>query len=262
MSSAYDFYNADDARRWGREELPDAVRRTAEWIDRLSLPDGPIVELGCGKGAASRVSPRWTGLDFSFRALTMIGERQANAAHSPRRVNADMQRLPFRDRSVAFAFSWAALEHVPDPLLVIEELDRVIAPGGAVLLAPAWHCRSWAADGLEFRPYSELRTTQRIRKALIPLRNNVLWRALFELPSRLIAESRLGAEKRPLPYRFGKLVPNLDEYVGTDCDAFTSLDPHATLAWFLSRGWSSPSHATRGARLKARSEPIVVIKRA
>ena len=71
-----------------------------------------------------------------------------------------------------------------------------------------------------------------------------------------MAEARSG----PLPFRYGRLTPNLDRYIGTDCDAFTSMDPHAMIIWFASRGWAVPSHPTRKARLLARHEAVVAIK--
>ena len=251
MSRAHDFYNADDEARWGRSELPEQFGITAGWLSRLDLPAGPVAELGCGKGAMREIDRRYVGLDFSLPALTRM---DAGA----RRVNGDMQSLPYRDGSLAAVFSWAAIEHVPEPERVFAEIARVLRPGGAALLAPAWHCRTWAAEGLDFQPYSRLRPGQRVRKALIPLRENLLLRAASELPLRIAGELRL--RRGAMPLRYGRLTPNLDEFVGTDSDAFSSLDPHAAILWFISRGWSAPSHPTRRARMAARNGMIVVQK--
>ena len=180
--SAADFYNVDDPARWGRAELPEALRETAAWLARAAVPDGPFLELGCGRGALAELSPRYAGVDLSLPAL---------ARGRGRRFCADMERLPVSDESMAFLFSWAALEHVPHPERVLAEIERVLRPGGVALLAPAWHCRPWAAEGLEFRPYRALRPGQRVRKRLIPLRNALWWRAMFEMPRRLVREWRL-----------------------------------------------------------------------
>lgn len=252
MTSQFAFYNADDPSRWGRTELPEAERVNAEWLGRNAVPDGAILELGCGRGALAMEDRRYIGIDLSLVAL-------AGARPARRRVCGDIERLPAASESVAFLFTWAVLEHVPHPERVLAEIERVLRPGGVALLAPAWHCRPWAAEGLEFRPFRELTPGQRIRKALIPLRNAVVWRALFELPRRLGREWRL-RRGQPLPFQYARLQPNLEAYLGTDSDAFVSMDPHAAAVYFVSRGWEVLSHPTRQARLAARHEPVVIRK--
>jgi SAM-dependent methyltransferase len=246
----FDFYNADDPARWGRVEMPEALGVTAQWLARFSLARGLILEIGCGRGALSALSDRYAGVDLSLPALM---------SSRARRICADAERLPIAGGSIPFVFSWAALEHMPNPERVLAEIERALRPGGIALLAPAWHCRPWAAEGLEFRPFRDLRPWQRVRKALIPLRNAVWWRATFEIPRR-IAREWLLRRAAPLPFHYRRLQPNLDEYVGTDCDAFTSMDPHAMIIYFASRGWEVLSHPTRLARLTARHEPVVVRK--
>jgi SAM-dependent methyltransferase len=228
--------------------MPEQGQITAEWLAR-AVAQGPVLELGCGRGALSNLAPRYVGLDLAFAPLV---------ANRGRMVQGDMEELPFRDESVAAIFSWAAIEHVPHPERVLSEVERVLRRGGMAILAPAWHCRPWAAEGLEFRPYAELRPTQKLRKALIPFRNNVLWRALFELPQR-VARELLAPLRRPT-FRYRRLQPNLTEYVGTDCDAFTSMDPHAAILYFATRGWDVPSHPTWTSRMLVRHGAVVVRK--
>jgi SAM-dependent methyltransferase len=230
--------------------MPQAFEVTSGWLVRSGLgPEANILELGCGRGALAAIAPRYIGLDLALPAL-------AEAA-GMRRVCGDMEQLPVASGSIAFLFSWAAIEHVPNPERVLAEVLRVLQPGGTAVLAPAWHCRTWAAEGLQFRPYSVLTFRQKLRKALIPFRNLVLWRALFELPRRLLRELQ-ARRGRPLDFDYDRLEPNLDEYLGTDSDAFTSMDPHAAVMFFATRGWEVLSHPTARARLTARSEPVVV----
>lgn len=250
---AIDFYDSPTLKQCGRSDLEDAVVFVREWLKRVpeDLHDLPVIELGCGLGAMRAVSPRHVGLDLSLRAIASCEGLRAAAC--------DMEAAPIRHDSAALVFSWAAMEHVPRPERVLDEITRILAPGGMAVLNPAWHCRPWAAEGLEFRPYSELAIGQKIRKSLIPVRNSLALRAPFEALRRLRVERRLSSGQ-PLPLEYTRLNPNLETYVGTDCDAFTSLDPHAVTAWFLSRGWVSLSHETRKSRLLARHEPVVVQK--
>jgi SAM-dependent methyltransferase len=244
-AAARRFFDSTDPARWGRPEMPEQEGVTRDWIARAAV-SGPSLELGCGRGSLAGVAPGYAGIDLAFTPLVSI---DANC------VQGDMEQLPFRDAVFGFAFTWAALEHVPHPERVLGELERVLKPGGVALLAPAWHCRPWAAEGLEFRPYDDLTLTQRIRKRLIPFRNNVLWRAVFELPHRISRELR-----RTRNFEYGKLKPNLEEFVGTDCDAFSSMDPQSAALYFHVRGWEILSHPTLKTRMLARHEPVVIRK--
>jgi ubiquinone/menaquinone biosynthesis C-methylase UbiE len=88
-------------------------------------------------------------------------------------IQADIENLPVASGSVDFALSVSTLEHVPHPEYVLAEIHRILKPGGVVFLAPAWFCRPWAAKGLAIRRYRELGLADKLRKALIPLRNNL-----------------------------------------------------------------------------------------
>ena len=231
--------------------MPDELRSTRSWMEAASLDANAIVlELGCGLGALADAHPNYVGMDFSFPAL----KRFAQAAP---RFQGDMQRVPVRDACADFVFSWTAIEHVPHPELVLREIERIVRPGGVALLAPAWNVRPWAAKALPIRSYHELPAGDRLRKASIPLRDSLLWRAAAALPKRIWREALLAAGKR-VSFDYRRLDPQLESYTYTDCDAFTSMDPHAAITYFASRQWEVLSHPGAMSRLRARHEPVVV----
>lgn len=245
-----DFYGADDPIRVGRTEMPAERAVTLQWLARANTPlDGVVLELGCGMGPLSDVHAGYIGLDFSHPALKRFPRERP-------RVHGDMQRLPYRNASADFVFSWAALEHVPNPALVLDEILRIVRPGGVAMLAPAWHVRSWAAKALPIRAYRDLTLADRVRKASIPLREHLAFRALASLPGRMWREVR--ALRGPIAFSYGHLEPNLTSYEYTDSDAFTSMDPHAAATFFVSRGWRVLSHDGLRARILARHGPVVV----
>jgi SAM-dependent methyltransferase len=106
---------------------------------------------------AQPYAERWFGLDLVARpAVSAVGSGEA---------------LPFRDGSVDLVFSTATLEHVCDYRGAIEEMRRVLRPGGRVVLgthgnwevhgAPHDYWR-WTPHGLEesFHAYAECRVEQ------------------------------------------------------------------------------------------------------
>jgi SAM-dependent methyltransferase len=94
------------------------------------LPDGRVLDLGCGVGHSYReLAPRETvGVDLDPGAL---------AGQDRETVAADMRQLPMADGSFASVLSVQSLEHVPDPERVLAEVVRVLAPGGrAIFVTP------------------------------------------------------------------------------------------------------------------------------
>jgi len=94
------------------------------------LPDGCVLDLGCGVGHSYReLSPRRSvGVDRDFGALV---------AQDRETVHADMRWLPLADASFASVVSVQSIEHVPDPERVLAEVVRVLRPGGrAIFVTP------------------------------------------------------------------------------------------------------------------------------
>ncbi|ELY95770.1 methyltransferase [Natrialba hulunbeirensis JCM 10989] len=53
---------------------------------------------------------------------------------TPKRVLGDGQRLPFADNTFDLVFSEYVFEHLPEPELALREINRVLEPGGAVVI--------------------------------------------------------------------------------------------------------------------------------
>lgn len=247
----YDFYNAEDAARYGRGELDpqfaDPIREFLAATPRSAV----VVELGSGQGAFYGAHPGLVGLDLSWFALREYG--------SGPRIQATGEALPFADASVDALFTVATLEHIPHPARALAEIDRVLRPGGRALLYPAWYVRPWAAKGLAHRSYADLPPADRIRKATIAIRDRRPYQFLRVLPGRLAREAELAAGRR-VGFRYWSLEPNLDVFVTSDSDAFSSMDPHAAAAFFISRGYRDLRRGSPRGRLLYGYEPVVVQK--
>jgi SAM-dependent methyltransferase len=221
------------------------------FVETYQLAERRVLEIGCGRGAFQALADRWVGIDLAVGSARFVRRPF---------VVASAEGLPFRSGSFAGLWSITVLEHVPAPERALEEIARILRPGGVAYLAPAWHCRPWTAEGIHVRAWSELSWRQRLVKLTLPIRGALWFRAIPEIPRRLWQELRLALSGKPLRLRFGRLRPNYEVFWGADADACCSLDPHATLAWFVSRGFESPSHPGRWTRLLARHGGIVVRK--
>jgi ubiquinone/menaquinone biosynthesis C-methylase UbiE len=113
------------------------ARRAVEMAGR-----GEAVDLGCGPGhLAVRLAQQApglhvTGVDLADEMLSQ-GEACARRAGMADRVlfkKGDAQWIPFADRSMDLVISTLSLHHWRDPVAVLDEVARVLRPGGAFLI--------------------------------------------------------------------------------------------------------------------------------
>ncbi len=215
--------------------------------------DGLTLEIGCGAGLMSRIGSGYVGIDISWTALR--GKAYMGAVSSA-------DTLPFPEKVFENIFSYHMLEHIERPEAVLEEIARVLKPGGIIYLKPAWNCRSWNNKKLIRKPYSILSLKEKIEKALIPVRGSVALRGLFAVPKRLAADIFYTVSRRQTRLKYRRLTPNYeyDQYWISDADAVVSLDPHELIWFFKSRGYRVTSHSTLLKRLLARSEGVVITR--
>jgi SAM-dependent methyltransferase len=194
------------------------------------------------------VAADYTGFDLSDSVREYL--------HKPF-VQGCATALPFADNSFDCIWTYATLEHVPRPEQALAEMRRVLRDGGILLLAPAWQCRPWAAAGLAVRPYRELPLRLRLEKAMIPVRDSVLYRALFILPRRLVRLLCHCLRRRPTSFRYRVLRPNYERFWCSDSDAVNHMDPYEAILWFTSRGDECLSHTTALRRFLVRTGCLV-----
>ena len=110
-------------------------------VQRLpdSLPVKHALDLGCATAPFARAQQQalpdvqWQAVDLSAAMLAEAAERgRLDGTYQP--LCADAENLPLPAASQGLVFSCFALQWC-DPLRVMEEVSRVLAPGGRLLLA-------------------------------------------------------------------------------------------------------------------------------
>jgi SAM-dependent methyltransferase len=221
----------------------------SHFLTTYALHDKQCLEIGCGRGVFQDLVPHYTGVDLSHSVGVDL--------HKPFLV-CSATALPFADNAFDAVWSYAVLEHVPQPELALREMRRVLKPNGLLLLAPAWQCRPWAAQGYPVRPYSDFNLAGKLIKASIPLRDSVLFRAAIVFPRRLLRLLIAAGRRRPTRFSYRLLQPNYEHFWMSDADAVNSMDPFEAILWFVSRGDSCLSPPTRLRQFFVRSGALIL----
>ena len=133
-----------EATRWRQKDTWHRI--AASFFDSQSV----VVDLGCGHGEFLRYAPnRAIGLDWNEDNLRI-------AAQSGRRVvKADVRALPFEDAAIDGVHCSHVLEHLipKDVHRVLTEIDRVLKPGGIVVLQTPLMWSDFWSDLTHVRPY-------------------------------------------------------------------------------------------------------------
>lgn len=205
----------------------DIKGMVSKFVNTYGLQDKKVLEVGAGRGYLQDAVRDYTGLDIAPTARRYFHKRF---------VLASATSMPFRDGEFDAIWTVWVLEHIPNPESALVEMRRVVKPGGLILLAPAWFCNSWAADGYEVRPYSDFGLSGKIVKASIPIRTSPLFQIAGILPVRALryAASQIGSG--PTQFHYSRLAANYQQYWVPDSDAVNSMEPYEAVLWFESRG--------------------------
>ena len=121
------------SRKYAMLNKPIEVDRHLERVRRYLRPqwDDRLLEIGCSRGFLTKrvreeLAPSTTGVDLNPEAI-------ANACVDGLSVM-DAQALAYEDESFDKLYSFHCIEHIPDLHGAFREMNRVLKPGGRILL--------------------------------------------------------------------------------------------------------------------------------
>ncbi|MCP5044638.1 MAG: glycosyltransferase [bacterium] len=129
MRNTYD--SADyDSRAYDSLVIPQRYwqRRRYGILKELAGASGRKLDIGCGSGRFIQSEPETVGLDISQPKLRFL--RRTNQ----RLVRATCCSLPFADASFDTVVNSQLIEHVPYDREIFREMNRVLEPGGTLVV--------------------------------------------------------------------------------------------------------------------------------
>ncbi len=165
----YDWVDVADNLR-GLEALfhRNRARVVRRLTARYAVPDGMILDAGCGTGLNLRHLPSGsTGLDINPRNIELLRDRLPT--HPV--VEGDIETMPFADDSFGTVICTEVLEHVPDPATAIREFRRILRPGGVLIgsvpaRSPIWKLRFLSSTCPHSEPFHNEYLPNEVREML------------------------------------------------------------------------------------------------
>jgi len=128
--------------------LPEKIRKkiapfrfrlaAREIIGALGIkPDNKVLEIGSGLGLLGKEIRNLVNPNLSYYGIDILFDsaRKSKGAISP--IVADTLALPFSDKAFDFVVSTDVFEHFDDPQKAVQEVFRILKPGGKAFIVIA-----------------------------------------------------------------------------------------------------------------------------
>ncbi len=237
------------------------INSVVKFLKGYLNPDQIIIEIGGGvhqerSGYIYREFLNYYPIDISYSSI----HKYVNKYNRPGIV-ADATRLPFEDNSIDAIFTHTFLEHTHKPDKVLEEIIRVLKPGGVIIHADAWNCRWWQRYGVVgLKNFSGMSAKEK----LIGIAAYITELRIVRFPPIVIKRGfrlLLNPIHKPSTLSFKKLKPNYELFLGCDEDAACSIDPIEVMLFYLSRNFKEFHPTTQAAKMFFRNPFIILQKR-
>ncbi len=107
--------------------------RHIAFLSRQARPGGRVLDLGCGRGV---LLGELADLGFEVHGVEISAEAARGAdARAEIRIAPTLQAAGYSDGTFDEVIVWHVLEHLHDPGGTVEEIHRILAPGGRLIVA-------------------------------------------------------------------------------------------------------------------------------
>ncbi len=177
---------AEDYARQHRKMAEMFGREYEKKLSRRGFRSGRIIDVGCGFGAMNLLlagnflQTELVGIDLSepLLRLAMEAAKEAGFGERLKFEKADVQQIPYEDNCFDVAINTNMVHLVEDPIRMLDEIERVVAPEGVVFIADLR--RSWLGlvekeirSGLTVREAKDLFSRSRLRAGVFS--RDLLW---------------------------------------------------------------------------------------
>jgi ubiquinone/menaquinone biosynthesis C-methylase UbiE len=175
----YDAHHGKRARKLGQ--------RLAALLREAGVRGGRVLDAGAGGGhaavaiAEAMPEANVVGVDLCEPLLQIARDNAKRACVADRVsfVAGDVQKMPFEDDRFEAVVSIDTLHCVDDPVAMVDECERVLAPGGTLLVHNIRRCWAGWLDGVFRTAYTAAEIEQILRRSrLRPWRLTVGFAAL------------------------------------------------------------------------------------
>ena len=131
--------NARMYDRQGRRYRQEEFRALAEQLAKRISEEKRVLEVALGSGYLAAELFRLgrthiVGMDISADQVEIARANAREAGAALELVVGNVRNMPFADSSFDFVLCFAAFKNFQDPSAALEEMRRVLAPGGTVII--------------------------------------------------------------------------------------------------------------------------------
>jgi ubiquinone/menaquinone biosynthesis C-methylase UbiE len=123
-----EYFDAIEEKRYSRE--PEIL----EFADFPSARGKTMLEVGLGAGTDFinwvRNGANAYGIDLTDESIAHVRHRLQLEGLDAKFEVGDSEKLPFKDNTFEFVYSWGVIHHTPDTPQAMREIYRVLQPGG------------------------------------------------------------------------------------------------------------------------------------
>lgn len=127
-----EFYKSVEEHRYGLE------RHIAELVGFPATKGKRVLEIGCGLGTDgvqfAKAGASYVGLDLSLRSVPLAKKNFEWRNLSASLLVSDAESLPIKKDSVDVVYSHGVLHHTPDIQRAVNDIHRVLRPGGEAVV--------------------------------------------------------------------------------------------------------------------------------